>query len=103
VPGEGKTNKGRNKIMNITVIGKRWFERTNGNTYHSVKVYVDGELIGQNNFTYGYDRHYEQTALEILHAKYRELANVKWLWEVKELGHTLVNEVSDVTRKKDLA
>lgn len=84
-----------------TVIGKRWFERVNGNTYHSATVYKDGKLIGRVPFQYGYERHYEQTALEIIKQDDPTIT-VSTLWRIKDLGHELVNEVSDVPRKKDL-
>jgi len=51
---------------NITIDARRWFERTNGNTYHSVNVYVNNELIGRCPFTYGYGEQYLQTAHDIL-------------------------------------
>lgn len=91
----------------ITVIGKRWFERVNGNTYHSVSVYVDGDCIGNVPFTYGYDRHYQQTALELLkkHFEYSNdyQDNHSALWRaVENAGDFLVDSVSDVQRKKDL-
>lgn len=50
----------------FTIIGKRWFCKSAGNTYHSVVVLKNGERIGYNPFAYGYDDSYLQTALEIL-------------------------------------
>lgn len=51
----------------------KWFDKINGNTYHSVRVirHKDGAVIvGQ--FQYGYGDHYRQTALE-------EMLRSKWL------------------------
>ena len=51
----------------MVIIARRWFDKKNGNTYHSVEVYGDNnEFIGKNPFEYGYDEHYLQTAHEIL-------------------------------------
>jgi hypothetical protein len=50
----------------VTIIGKRWFQKTYGNTYHSVQVYVNGKLIGEESFRYGYGEQYIQTAHDIL-------------------------------------
>lgn len=86
--------------MNITVIGRRWFERQNGNTYHSVEVYKDGELLDRIPFAYGYDRQYEQSAVDIL--KKHGFAGFRYLRELKEAGYTVISTVSDVSRKKDL-
>lgn len=51
----------------------RWFDRVNGNTYHSVKVtrVRDSKTI-YAPMQYGYGDHYRQTALEIM------IAN-KWI------------------------
>lgn len=47
--------------------GQRWFDRMNGNTYHSVRVtrVSDGKVIAAP-YQYGYGDHYRQTALEIM-------------------------------------
>lgn len=58
----------KNKIKFICNAVK-WFDKVNGNTYHSVritdtktgKVYVD-----KYSYTYGYGKHYRQTALQVL-------------------------------------
>ncbi len=44
--------------------GVRWFDKVNGNTYHSVRVTrcEDGKTI-YCPFQYGYGDHYRQTAL----------------------------------------
>ena len=51
-------------MREYTAIAKRWFDRVNGNTYHSVRIIrnKDGKMIACP-FTYGYERAYEQTAL----------------------------------------
>lgn len=48
------------------VIGKRWFDKTYGNTYCSSRVYINGELSFKVPWTYGYGNYYEQKALEEL-------------------------------------
>jgi hypothetical protein len=50
----------------LVVKALRWFDKINGNTYHSVAVFNGNELIGKENFVYGYGEHYRQTAFEIL-------------------------------------
>lgn len=50
----------------ITIDARRWRDRINGNTYHSVAVYVDGKLVGVKPFEYGYGEQYLQTAHEVL-------------------------------------
>lgn len=57
------------KAKHITIIGKRWFQKGPGNTYHSVRVIVDGNEIGHNPYAYGYGDQYIQTAFKILQDK----------------------------------
>tara|TARA_Y100000310_G_scaffold329160_1_gene398499 strand:- start:149 stop:451 length:303 start_codon:yes stop_codon:yes gene_type:complete len=52
--------------MNITIDARRWFQKTYGNTYHSVRVYANNKLVGECPFHYGYDESYLQTAHELL-------------------------------------
>lgn len=59
--------------IKFVVYAARWFDRVNGNTYHSVRVVRvrDGEVIAAP-IQYGYGDHYRQTALKIM-------AEAKWL------------------------
>ncbi len=57
------------KNKQVIIKGKRWFEKTNGNTYHSTEVYIDGELIGKVPFSYGYGDQYGTTGFKILQDK----------------------------------
>lgn len=87
----------------ITVLARRWFERVNGNTYHSCCVYVNGDLIGENRFEYGYEDHYKQTAKALLEKIYDTgLETYEPLWKVKNQGIKIIESVTDVQRKKDL-
>ncbi len=101
---------------NITIIGRRWFQKTYGNTYHSVKVYVDGKLIGEEPFTYGYEDHYLQTAHAILqkvgvypttgmHSSLLSGADKDYYnfqQDMRNHRDKFVINVCDVQRKKDL-
>ena len=52
----------------------RWFDRINGNTYHSVRVerVKDGKILYSDRMIYGYGDHYHYTALKLM-------AENKWL------------------------
>lgn len=58
--------KKKTKIKSILVIGKRWFDKINGNTYCSSRVYINGEFSFSVPYEYGYERFYEQRAQEIM-------------------------------------
>lgn len=90
--------------ITIHVEGRRWFDRTYGNTYHSVKVYADGETVGVVGMSYGYGDQYLETAYELLQRKgvlpFAEGMEV--LWQVcRDLGIKLTTSVSDGL-KRDL-
>ena len=85
------------------VIAKRWLDKINGNTYHSVKITdLETGKVYVVGFTYGYESHYEHTAINklvtegLIDAKYGE-----YNYE-RENNYPIIWEVIDVKRKKDL-
>lgn len=54
------------KIKSIMIIGKRWFDKVNGNTYCSSRVYINGEYSFSVPWQYGYGSYYEQAAKQEL-------------------------------------
>lgn len=62
-----------NKEIKFVCNTVKWFDKINGNTYHSVKIIrcKDGkEIVGQ--FQYGYGEQYKHTAIN-------EMAKNKWI------------------------
>jgi len=98
-------NKSGKCAKNVTIIGRRWFERTNGNTYHSTEVYVDGELIGKKDYVYGYDQQYLYTGFKIIEenglAENKD-AEKDYREDSRSNGRKFVTTVTDVERKRDL-
>ena len=87
----------------LTVIANKWFEKVNGNTYHSCEVYIDNRLIKREPFTYGYGEQYLQTALEILHeAGIATEYNILWKYQESIGRDNCLIKVNEVSRKKDL-
>ena len=64
----------------------KWFEKVNGNTYHSVRVTrcKDGKVI-VGEYQYGYGEHYRQTALEVMTTE-------KWLPKKYRNGNAYLYE-----------
>jgi hypothetical protein len=59
------------KVQSVQVHGRRWFQRSYGNTYHSalVRVYLEGESVPRELVlprAYGYGDHYLQRAADEL-------------------------------------
>jgi len=85
------------KIKMITITAKKWFQKTYGNTYHSVSVYRDSEFLGYIPFRYGYDDHYLNTAAGILGIPETELRH-----DIRTNENKYHITVIDVQRKKEL-
>ena len=97
-------------IQSITVIGRRWFDRINGNTYFSAVGLVDGKEVVSIPFEYGYDNHFEDRIFQELEKGgylpgviHHNNGSSERLWNYcdrnKIAKHTIV---TDVKRKKDL-
>jgi len=76
----------------------RWFDRINGNTYHSVKVTrcKDNKTIAAQ-ITYGYGDSYRQTALNLMYQEgflSRYEKNTLYLYE-RENNYPILWNVSD--------
>lgn len=97
-------------MKNIHIEGRRWFQKTYGNTYHSVRIFHDNKEIAYIPFCYGYGEQFLQTAFEWLAANgMPELAEkhengsskyygTQYLREVMESTYSVI----DVNRKRDL-
>lgn len=117
-------------IKQISITGKRWFQRSYGNTYHSVSVGIlvnretahrinpeEWAATGRNDEiwidlayvsdVYGYERHFEHTALTLLIEAVddapQEWKNLHYICQVATALDVPYSEnVYDVNRKKDL-
>lgn len=56
----------KEKPKSILVIGRRWFDKANGNTYCASKVYVNGRHVITNDYEYGYGDYYVDAANDAL-------------------------------------
>lgn len=100
------------QFTSIVIVGRRWFQRTYGNTYNTVQITIDGTEAGRQEFElpmeYGYGDYYYQRAVEWLVANGWLNCNknshggldIPNYSERQALG--IVNQVMDVPRKKDL-
>lgn len=101
----GLKNVSSSKIFGQVIIsGRRWFEKRNGNTYHSVTVYVDNQVVGREPFTYGYGDGYIQTGFELLQKAgyFKGKSYMDFIYFKRDSNGRVITVVSDVARKKDL-
>lgn len=110
MPDDGNSTL-KPQARTLHIIGRRWFQKTFGNTYHTVQIVIDGQTVHRSEKQYGYGEQYLTTAHEWLiqsgHLPQREERNGS-----RGLGHTLylreesgfefTYECHDVQRQKDL-
>jgi hypothetical protein len=99
------TTQKHKRVRQLMLVGRRWFDRGPGNSYHSVSMYVNGECVGKVDFRYGYGDQYIQTAKDwLIEAGYLPaIEHTTPLWSYcRDHNIKLAYEVSEVQRKKDL-
>lgn len=57
--------EGSEPINSLTIYARKWFQKSAGNTYHKVTIFVNGQKL-ESSITYGYDEQYLVTAAELL-------------------------------------
>jgi hypothetical protein len=92
-----------------TIIGRRWFQKTYGNTYNTAQIIVDGETVEITPRQYGYGDHYLTIAAEalerrgLLALRHYENGGFEPLWQWAEAnGVKFTYSTIDVARQKDL-
>ena len=94
------------EVKTIEVTARRWFQKSFGNTYHTVVIVInrgcDDESIIESPITYGYDSHFKQTTWNHLIANGYDIPQdyfgfMDFLCELP-----IIWSVLDVDRKKDL-
>jgi hypothetical protein len=88
----------------IYVEAREWFDKANGNSYYSARVWVDGNHVFTTGQQYGYDFAYEShvtvdlISLGYLPGSLGEGRNIRW---AKDLGLDVYTVKYDA-RKRDL-
>jgi len=96
--------KAKPKPFAIHVLGRRWFGKTHGNTYHTAEIFVNGNFAVRTDRSYGYGDHYMQTAHEWLQANGylpKETNDSLWM-HCQDNGIALTYTAADVPRRMDL-
>lgn len=76
----------------LFIEGREWFDKVNGNSYFSARVWVDGEIVGVLPFQYGYGNQYEYEAQKWLLSEgyLPQEGKSNGLWTIaRELGFDL--------------
>ena len=103
----------KNRIIKYTATAARWFDRVNGNTYHSVRVTRcrDGKTL-VCPMTYGYGDQYRHTALAAMSAakwlpvkyrgRYENGSGKAWAYE-RDNNYPILWNVSDGRKRECVA
>lgn len=102
--------KPKRKMSQLVLVGRRWFNRGPGNTYHSVEIHLDGNLVHKIPFAYGYGDQWEWNAWEWLDAngytpgrEHHENGSAEMpRFYCERMGIMYTRTVTDVPRRKDL-
>lgn len=97
-------------MQSVVVVGRRWFQRTYGNTYHTALIVVNGQTVAKTPKAYGYGDHYLQTAGDWLEQngympgrEHYPHGGAEPLWSYcRDRGIAYTAEPIDVTRERDL-
>ena len=54
------------RCISVVVIGRKWFQKSYGNTYHTAQIIIDGATVHKTPLTYGYGEQYMQSAADWL-------------------------------------
>ena len=92
-------------LKRLQIIGRRWFQKSAGNTYHTAEVWIDGEMVYHSPRQYGYGSQFLQTAISWLYSSGTIPAEAdpftfRDKWEA--LGYDFSYCVSEVSRERDL-
>ena len=93
------------KVKSIEFWAKEWFQKSMGNSYFNVKVYVNDKYIGQSGMTYGYGSQYEQEGIGILkeNGYLKDMGLFQGLsYYCRENNIELTRNISSVKRQRDL-
>lgn len=105
-----RVRQAHKRIRNLRISGRRWFQRSYGNTYHTARAWVNGEQVASLETTYGYGDQYLHNMMDLLERAgiipERErsesgMPEPPWRWAQRH-NIALEYEATDVSRKRDL-
>ena len=88
------------KPNSLFIEGRLWFDKVNGNTYFSNRVWVNGKIAFVMPMEYGYEMQYEHRALEEL--KNRGYINSTTRWELRDEQDIAFYSVAIYGKKSEL-
>lgn len=53
-------------ITSMFFEARLWFDKSGGNTYHSVRIHINGKVFGSSGMEYGYENQYQYATVDKL-------------------------------------
>ncbi len=88
-------------MKSLVILGRRWHQKTYGNTYFSARAYIDGEQVVNITCEYGYGNHWLHETMDGLRKRGLILSS-ETPDTLRRCGVNVITDVVDVARKKDL-
>lgn len=88
-------------MRSVFVDGREWFDRVNGNSYFSARVYVDGFEVARIPFQYGYGSAFKSAAAWALQDLEILPGGNAALWQLcRDTDTTLYESMQRVTKRE---
>jgi hypothetical protein len=90
-------------LESIFIEGRLWFDKINGNTYFSNRIWINGKVTFEMPMEYGYEEMYVHRAIEYLHGRgYFVGEKVPSVWEIRDEMGIHFYKVATYGKKSDL-
>ncbi len=88
----------------LFIEAREWFDKVNGNSYFSARVWIDGEVVGVLPFQYGYGNQFEYEAQKWLLSEgyLPQEGKNRGLWSIAEEAGFDYYNVKSFTKKNEM-
>ena len=91
------------ELSSIFIEGRLWFDKVNGNTYFSNRIWINGSVVYEMPMEYGYEEMYVQRAIAYLHERgYFATEKVPSVWEIRDEMGIHFYKVATYGKKSEL-
>ena len=91
------------ELESLFIEGRLWFDKINGNTYFSNRVWINGKVTFEMPMEYGYDLQYLHRAIQLLQEwGYFKEGKTPSVWEIRDEMGIHIYHVATYGKKSDL-
>jgi hypothetical protein len=90
-------------LESIFIEGRLWFDKINGNTYFSNRIWINGKVTYEMPMEYGYEEQYLHRAIQYLHERgYFAGEKTPSVWEIRDEMGVHFYKVATYGKKSEL-